>query len=856
MKRLRLSTRATAIVLAMLILLLAIVIAVNSPIPAIEQQYGDTSLHFTADRAWALFPGDCVTISWQTEGIESLYIEGRGEIGWGERTFCPQIDHTSARFEVRSPDGLHREFQLRLHFLPDLLVYLTGIVGTLGSVGMAAYFLLTKRMDKALNLPWLLVCLSALMVIGLFLRLNEPEPPRLEAADGQVKVAMWAEKASLIFPRECVDIGLSVVGAQVVRHEGEIVTLRDNAAQVLHCEYPGHTAMLEVKGVDGVERQYELPLRVLWGSLAHAPVFFYVNIVALVVAALVYLPMAINKARLAWLRREWSDIVAAVGLAAAVLIVYLPFGFESAGQWEEWLTKSYFERSPSELWRGEFATRPFAALPRTLATLVDSESFVGFHIVTCANIALLVILAYGVLRKIGLRKLYAYLIATFVLAFPVNDMLLGTRYTAGTSSVLWLMLACFCALDFLDSSRWRSLAGCALALLLNIGAYDAGLALLFVMPFVLWLRRGMISWRRINLALLFCLAVSLKASWVLWLYVTGRPGYASRTITALLSADPSTHSPKFDGFTDGLANIYFQTFLGGWLDAFESLAVNDWWLPTLGAVCCLSAAALYISRQHDETQEPAVRQILQGALVGFALIIPATGIMILLKGMPSATAILVGRVSNMMTYVPAAAAVAMFCLLLLLTAKLRDRHKRDLLIIAVTTALLLPSMSKLFVAHGALTDRAHAKAKVLYRVLAEAPHLEPNSILMVMTTLSERELAELGLIDLYGGNVFSSAISVLYPESNAPQGFFCYAPFSCARGIKGKFKWGAQERWHETVVLELRPDLTVELVDDPGARFHWGKSINYAPLQLIDSDAPLPPRARTMLATAWREANS
>lgn len=852
----RMTPRATAISLALLLLLLVLIVAVSSPIPVISEQYGETSLRFASDRAWALLPGDCVTINWRTEGIESLHVEGHGEIGWGEKPFCPAINAKAAKFAVRTPDGLYREFMLRIEYLPDLLLYLAGFVGVVGSLGLAAFFLITNRLEQALNPRWLLLCLSTLVVIGVSLRLNEPQPPRLDVDDGQVKVAMWAEKSSLVIPRECVDVGLSVVGAQSVRHEGETVPLRGNAAQVSHCAHPGYAAMLEVTGLDGVERQYDLPLRVLWGSLAYAPVFSYVHLVALVLAALVYLPTAIDKARGTWLQREWSDFVALLGLTAAVLIVYLPFGFKSAGQWEEWISRVVYENAESEAFRGEYASRPFVDMPRTLATLIDSESFGGNHIVNCANITLLAILAYAVLRKLGIRTLYAYLIAALALAFPINDMLLGTRFSTGTSSVLWFLLACCCGLDFLDSNRWRSLAGCALALLLNVGAYEAGLALLLVLPFILWLRRGSTSQRRINLTLLFYLAVSLKIGWVLWLYATGRTVFASRIIDALFSAEATPHSARFDGFTDGLASIYYQVYFGGWRAAFESLVVNDWWLPTLTAVCCLSAAALYLSRQPDETPEPALRHIVQGALLGFALIVPATGIMILLKGVPSAVAILVGRVSNIMIYAPAAAAVSVFCLLLLLTAKLRDRHRRDLLLIALTTLLLLPGMSKLFVAHGDLTDRAHAKARVLYRILAEAPSLEPNSYLMVMTTLSEKELAERGLIEMYGGHMFASAISTLYPDPEAPQGFFCYAPFSCSRGIGGRFNWKAHDRrWPQTVVLELRSDLTIELVDDPGARFNWGISINYDPLPLIATDAPLPPRARTMLATAWREAD-
>ena len=185
-----LTPRVMAAILALLLLLLAIIIAANSPIPTINEQYGETSLRFNADRAWALFPGDCVNISWRVDGIESLYVEGRGEIGRGEKAYCPRINAKAAYFEVRTPDGLYREFMLRLHFLPDLLLYLAGLVGVVGSLGLAVYFLITNRLKRALNPRWVVVCLAALVVIGVFLRLSEPEPPRLDVDDGQVKVAM------------------------------------------------------------------------------------------------------------------------------------------------------------------------------------------------------------------------------------------------------------------------------------------------------------------------------------------------------------------------------------------------------------------------------------------------------------------------------------------------------------------------------------------------------------------------------------------------------------------------------------------------------------------------------------------
>ena len=71
---------------------------------------------------------------------------------------------------------LQREFQLRIHFLPDLLLYLAGFVGIFASVGAACFFLLSKDMERML--PWrvILLGLCALAVMGTWLRLRPHQP--------------------------------------------------------------------------------------------------------------------------------------------------------------------------------------------------------------------------------------------------------------------------------------------------------------------------------------------------------------------------------------------------------------------------------------------------------------------------------------------------------------------------------------------------------------------------------------------------------------------------------------------------------------------------------------------------------
>ena len=87
--------RIALIVSALILCLLLVFTIRTSPPPVIDLKYGDTTIEISADRAWTLFPGDCVKIQWELEGIQSLYIDDEGKIGWGEMSYCPSINATS-----------------------------------------------------------------------------------------------------------------------------------------------------------------------------------------------------------------------------------------------------------------------------------------------------------------------------------------------------------------------------------------------------------------------------------------------------------------------------------------------------------------------------------------------------------------------------------------------------------------------------------------------------------------------------------------------------------------------------------------------------------------------------------------
>ncbi len=530
-------------------------------------------------------------------------------------------------------------------------------------------------------------------------------------------------------------------------------------------------------------------------------------------------------------------------------MIYLPFGFDSMGHWEEWNATAYFEGLETSF-RKEYPIRFFIMLPNTLAAVIDRESFLGYHFVQVAVITLQSTLIYGIARKLGVRELFAFLVAALFFAYPANDLLLSTRSVLHNTSVLYLLLAAYCALDYLATPRWRTLLGVALALFFNVGSYEAGLAAIVALPFFLWLRRGKLDWRLVNLSLLWISAAAFKLGYLLLVVTTDRPFYQSEFLDS-----QNKFGARFLGqnivstIGEVIPQVYRQTFVEGWVEAFSSLADNQWLLPTLLALLCTGGMAMYLAGRDSSLPPPSLRQVAISLGSGFLLIVPAVGVLMWLPGYNS------GDVQQLYFYVSAPAACAVFCLLLLITAKLKDQRARDYALIALCLLLMLPALSRLFVQHEMYTRSADKNALFLRQILELVPRPNPDTYLLMITPMTRVELADKQISHFSYSTVFTSALSTLYADHAPADSFFCRFYHRCS------WRWGKSDLfelhehadyWQDTIVLELRRDLVVELVEDPFTRYGWDIDIEYDPSQLYDADAPLPPRANSMLGAAIR----
>lgn len=89
-----------------------------APAPAIDLAYADTTIRIAADRAWAVYPGDCVKPSWGQEGVQALYANDYGRSDRDAMESCPAANANSPVIEVTAQNGIYRRLTLEIKRLP------------------------------------------------------------------------------------------------------------------------------------------------------------------------------------------------------------------------------------------------------------------------------------------------------------------------------------------------------------------------------------------------------------------------------------------------------------------------------------------------------------------------------------------------------------------------------------------------------------------------------------------------------------------------------------------------------------------------------------------------------------------
>ena len=164
------------------------------------------------------------------------------------------------------------------------------------------------------------------------------------------------------------------------------------------------------------------------------------------------MPLLIEMVRRGIKHRATTDFVAISGFFLFLCLLFLPFGFESIGHWEEWVVRAFLEGRPSKL-GVEVVSRFWVLVPHTFAAVISPGSFAGFHLVNFFMFWGKMALLYGVLRHFRFSPYIAFLCTMLFLVYPVNSGLMSLRSFSMSFSKLSLLAAVYLALDWRTNSR-------------------------------------------------------------------------------------------------------------------------------------------------------------------------------------------------------------------------------------------------------------------------------------------------------------------------------------------------------------------------------------------------------------------
>lgn len=837
-----------ALVAALLACMLLLLTILNTPPPKIDRDYGETSIRLAADRAWTLFPGDCVNLSWELEGIETLYIEREGKIGWGEMAYCPGISSSGPRIEVTAQNGIYRRLSLPIHHLPDLLLYMAGLVALLGPFPLAAYFIWARRAERPLPLYWILIGALCLAAIGAWLRLRPSPAPLIDQDEGDVAVRLWAEHDLIVFPHECLEVGWSVAGAESLTVNGDNFNHSRLRGETRHCSEDGDSVLFEARSNEGASYDYSLPIASIFPAAPSRPYFHIWALFGVLLGALVFAPLIARTVRRGWRSRQAGDIAAVGAFAAFVLLLYSPFGFDSIGHWEEWHVFAYYEGDPFFVFAAENVSRFFSSLPHALAYLISSESFVGYHLAHFALYIGKMVLFYGILRQLRVMPLYAFLTAVLFMVYPVNSALMSLRSLPLNFSMCSLLAAVYFMLEYIKRPDRLTLAALWLALLYNVSSNETGYAIILIAPLLWWLRCRSLTWRNFNLTVIWYLIPAFKLALLLMLHLTNRGYYAGPGFDAAADAqDAATSIPGM--LLQVLSAVYRLAFFDGWREAVAAFEQNYWWPETFAALLIAAAVAWRLSRSGASAHEPDLRQSVLWLVGGLLFVIPAVGVLMWIPFYH-------GDLWRMYFYVPLGAAAAVLGAVFILTKSIRSLPLRHAAVAAICIVLMLPATSRLFAQHQRYVQSANNKARILYDVLEKAPAVAPNATILITTEMDLPALSASGIFEFVHQKMPHVVFNLLYEDSRPESASFCHSTRICGMpdGQFSRLDAVVQgELLPQALVFRLNPDLSVDLIEDPAAYFGLDIDPAYDASRLYDPGAPLPPRALSMLGAALRD---
>lgn len=571
------------------------------------------------------------------------------------------------------------------------------------------------------------------------------------------------------------------------------------------------------------------------------------QLLGLVLAAVVYLPLIVRRVRQKLLKRQLADLAVVSAFMLFLLFLYSPFGFNSIGHWETWGYRAYLEGQHS--WNVEFElnTRFWVMAPHLLANIISPDSFVGFNLVHVLILWAKLTLLFGILRKIGFTRAHAFLTTMLFMVYPVNSDLMSLRSLPNQFSVMSLLAAAFLMLEYRESPRRWHLLGIWLGLVFNVVTNETAYAIILVAP-ALWVsRRARVDWRNANLTVVWYLFPACKIAHLLLLSSLKMPFYNSYIFESGkysfgIGAD------ALGAVFGRLAEVYRHTFVGSWVEALSAMGTSDWLAPSLAILTLAGAFSWYLVRCDDSDGRVIKGNARTSLVYGLLFVMPAVGILIWLPQYA-------GDQWRMYFYVPIGASIAVFGLARIFAVRALPRRYREAAIVALCLALMLPATVRLLMQHDSLVRRADSKARMLYHLMRVIPRIEEDTVILLTTDMNKDEFAGSAISELrYSNDLDNSMLYVLYGNGLPIQSTFCIDQSECSAfgGEMTIFTSDSPELFHRTLAINIAADMSAAVIENPADYFGLDSRFPYDASLLFDRGAGISSRARSMLASARR----
>ncbi|MCY4072236.1 MAG: hypothetical protein OXG60_13145 [Chloroflexi bacterium] len=543
-----------------------------------------------------------------------------------------------------------------------------------------------------------------------------------------------------------------------------------------------------------------------------------------------YLSLATQALLQGWRHRRSADLLVVSSFLMFIGLLYLPFGFDTIAQWEEWFNRGFFEGAYRQRLYTELNQRYSFLLPHAMGFLLNSETFSGHNMLYALFLWGKLAMFYGIMRCCGVRQLFAYLITMLFGVYPVDSNLMNLRSIALQFSVLNLLAAIYLVLHYLKNPTRLRLAGVLLALALSFGAYEAQYALTLVIPLLWWYRIRKPRWREVNLTIIWYLAPTLKLTYLVLLVLTGRGFYRSNYVYAGTEV-------RFDNLIattiDNLLEVYRRTFVVGWSEALADLGRNSWLLLTLAMAALAGSVAWYLWKREQNQSYAYEKNLILGFVTGMLLIVPAVGTLIWFSYYSQ-------DLWRLYLYVPGPAAIALFSLIALLASRIPRERFRYPAIMLLCLLFIVPAVSRLILQHEHFVVSANNKKHVLQQIVQIAPEMESETRVLVLSDMpTDIRLSK--HIEEMKSNMIGSALYVIHGGGVSGLGSMCLSAEDCYP----IGNWA--DHLSDTLVFLLHEDLSLELVAEPETIFSEFRGLTYDVTRLYNPDAPLPQRAYTML---------